>query len=140
MKTKNQKGGAIFTLLAGLIASAITAGAPQAGGGKVQKRKKEPKIPRRHRYKKWVQPRSTFIYQHHTVPSRLITSARSWMGCPSQNSHQSAPIEGHVVGGLLGGAPQTGQGLIDFMRDPRKGPGEDTWISSLMLEKALPRH
>jgi Flp pilus assembly pilin Flp len=39
MKTKNQKGGAIFTLLAGLIASAIAGAASQAGGG-VQKRKK----------------------------------------------------------------------------------------------------
>ena len=52
MKTKNQKGGAIFTLLAGLIASAIAAGASQAGGGKVQKRK--PKRPRRRKYKKRV--------------------------------------------------------------------------------------
>ena len=35
---KNQKGGAIFTLLAGLIASAIAGAASQAGGG-VKKRK-----------------------------------------------------------------------------------------------------
>ena len=35
---KNQKGGAIFALLAGLIASAV-AGATQIGGG-VKKRKK----------------------------------------------------------------------------------------------------
>jgi hypothetical protein len=52
MKTKNQKGGAIFTLLAGLIASAIAAGASQAEG--VQKRKKKPKRPRRRKYKKRV--------------------------------------------------------------------------------------
>jgi uncharacterized metal-binding protein len=43
MKTKNQKGGAIFTLLAGLIASAIAGAVSQAGGGRVQKRKKETK-------------------------------------------------------------------------------------------------
>ena len=59
MKTKNQKGGAIFTLLAGLIASAIAAGASQAGGGKVQKKKpktqkRKPKTPRRRKYKKRV--------------------------------------------------------------------------------------
>jgi uncharacterized membrane protein YeaQ/YmgE (transglycosylase-associated protein family) len=39
MKTKNQKGGAIFTILAGLIASAVAAAASQSEGG-VQKRKK----------------------------------------------------------------------------------------------------
>ena len=55
---KNQKGGAIFALLAGLIASAI-AGATQAGGG-VKKRKpkkpktQKPKKPRRKKYKKRV--------------------------------------------------------------------------------------
>jgi hypothetical protein len=53
MKTKNQKGGAIFTLLAGLIASAIAGAASQAGGG-VQKRKKGQKRPRRGKYKKRV--------------------------------------------------------------------------------------
>ena len=56
---KNQKGGAIFTLLAGLIASAIAGAASQAGGG-VKKRKpktqkpKKPKRPRRKKYKKRV--------------------------------------------------------------------------------------
>ena len=53
---KNQKGGAIFALLAGLIASAV-AGATQIGGG-VKKRKpkkpKKPKKPRRKKYKKRV--------------------------------------------------------------------------------------
>ena len=53
---KNQKGGAIFALLAGLIASAV-AGATQIGGG-VKKRKKtqkrKPKKPRRRKYKKRV--------------------------------------------------------------------------------------
>jgi hypothetical protein len=34
MKTKNQKGGAIFTLLAGLIASAIAAGLLKLEEGK----------------------------------------------------------------------------------------------------------
>ena len=56
---KNQKGGVIFTLLAGLIASAI-AGATQAGGGvkkkKTQKRKPntQKRKPRRRKYKKRV--------------------------------------------------------------------------------------
>ena len=45
---KNQKGGAIFALLAGLIASAI-AGATQAGGG-VKKRK--PKKPKKRKLKR----------------------------------------------------------------------------------------
>jgi hypothetical protein len=40
MKTKNQKEGAIFALLASLIASAVTAAASQAGGGRVQKQKR----------------------------------------------------------------------------------------------------
>jgi hypothetical protein len=39
MKTKNEKGGAIFTLLACLIANGIAGAASQAGG-RVQKRKK----------------------------------------------------------------------------------------------------
>ena len=56
MKTKNQKGGAIFTLLAGLIASAIAGAASQAGGGvkKPKTQKKKPKRPRPRKYKKWV--------------------------------------------------------------------------------------
>ena len=45
---KNQKGGAIFALLAGLIASAV-AGATQIGGG-VKKRK--PKTPKKRKLKK----------------------------------------------------------------------------------------
>jgi hypothetical protein len=40
MKTKNQKGGAIFTLLAGLIVSAIADAATQAGGGKYRNEKR----------------------------------------------------------------------------------------------------
>jgi hypothetical protein len=35
----------------------------------------------------------------------------------------AAPIVGQVVGGLLRGAPQTEQGMFDFLRDPRKRPG-----------------
>ena len=58
---RNQKGGAIFTLLAGLIASAIAGAASQAGGGvkkrkpKTQKpKKRKPKRPRPRKYKKRV--------------------------------------------------------------------------------------
>ena len=59
---RNQKGGAIFTLLAGLIASAIAGAASQAGGGvkkpkkrKPKTQKRKPKRPRRPRkYKKRV--------------------------------------------------------------------------------------
>ena len=37
-----------------------------------------------------------------------------------------APVVGQLVGGLLGGVQggtQTGQGMFDFLRDPRKRPG-----------------
>jgi Flp pilus assembly pilin Flp len=62
---RNQKGGAIFALLAGLIASAV-AGATQIGGGVKKKKKaaktlktpktqkRKPKRPRRRKYKKRV--------------------------------------------------------------------------------------
>ena len=52
---KNQKGGAIFALLAGLIASAV-AGATQIGGGvkKRKPKKRKPKKPRSRKYKKRV--------------------------------------------------------------------------------------
>ena len=50
---KNQKGGAIFALLAGLIASAV-AGATQIGGGMKKRKPKKPKRPRRRKYKKRV--------------------------------------------------------------------------------------
>ena len=54
---KNQKGGAIFALLAGLIASAV-AGATQIGGGVKKRKPKKPKTqkrkPRRRKYKKRV--------------------------------------------------------------------------------------
>ena len=57
---KNQKGGAIFALLAGLIASAV-AGATQIGGGVKKRKPKKPKTqkpkkrkPRSRKYKKRV--------------------------------------------------------------------------------------
>ena len=57
---KNQKGGAIFALLAGLIASAV-AGATQIGGGVKKRKPKKPKTqkpkkrkPRSKKYKKRV--------------------------------------------------------------------------------------
>jgi hypothetical protein len=55
---RNQKGGAIFALLAGLIATAVAAGASQAGGGvkkrKPKTQKRKPKRPHRRKYKKRV--------------------------------------------------------------------------------------
>jgi hypothetical protein len=53
MNTRNQKEGAIITLLVGLIASAVADAASQSGGG-VQKRKSGQKRPLRRKYKKWV--------------------------------------------------------------------------------------
>jgi hypothetical protein len=58
---RNQKGGAIFAKLAGLIATAVAAGASQAGGGvkkpkkrKPQTQKRKPKRPHCRKYKKRV--------------------------------------------------------------------------------------
>jgi hypothetical protein len=120
MKTKNQKGGAIFTVLAGLIASPIVGAASQAEGG-VQKRKKRAK-------RDLVT--ASIKSGYNPGPGSFIDIMQYHLGLLHQRGHGcgalakiaanvAAPIVGQVVGGLLGGAPQIGQGFFD----PRKPVG-----------------
>jgi hypothetical protein len=106
-----------------LIAIAIAGAASQAGGRRVQKRKRGQRDLVAASIKSGYNPglRSFIdIMQYHR--DLLHQHSHGWGALAKIAAKVAAPIVGQVVGGLLGGA-QTGQGFFDSMFNPRKAPG-----------------
>jgi hypothetical protein len=120
--------------LAGLIASAIAGAASQAGGGRVQKRKRRQRDLVAASIKSGYNPgpRSFIdIMQYHR--GLLHQRGHGWGALAKIAAKVAAPIVGQAVGGLLGGTQtgqglrenkQTGHGYMDFIFNAGKGIAE----------------